>query len=172
MIPNIITGIRIAVSAALLFCEALTPAFYILYSAAGLSDIADGAVARKTNTVSDFGARFDTAADIVFAAVCLIKLLPVTELPVGIYIWIGAIALIRLANITAGFVLTKKLTAVHSVLNKAAGILCFAFPLSMELIPQAYSAAAVCAVSTAAAVWESVTVIRSARPDEDQIDHI
>ena len=52
---NIITGIRIVLSVALLFCPALSPMFYALYIAAGFSDMIDGAVARKTGTVSEFG---------------------------------------------------------------------------------------------------------------------
>ncbi len=47
-----------------------------MYIIAGIADMADGAVARRTGTVSEFGSRLDTAADTVFAAVCLIKLLP------------------------------------------------------------------------------------------------
>lgn len=46
----------------------------------GLTDIIDGAVARSTNTVSAFGARLDSLADIMFVSVCMWKLLPVAEL--------------------------------------------------------------------------------------------
>ena len=42
---NIITCVRIVLSVALLFCPALSPAFYGLYIAAGASDMIDGAVA-------------------------------------------------------------------------------------------------------------------------------
>jgi len=54
-IANIITGSRIVFSIALLFFPPLSSAFYVLYAAAGLTDMIDGTVARKTNTVSDFG---------------------------------------------------------------------------------------------------------------------
>jgi hypothetical protein len=82
---NIITGIRIVLSIALMFCPALSPSFYALYIVAGFSDMIDGAVARKTGTVSEFGSRLDTGADIVFVAVFLIKLLPVLHIPVWLY---------------------------------------------------------------------------------------
>ena len=65
---NIITGIRIVISAVLLFCPVLSPAFYILYIIAGITDIADGAVARRTGTVSEFVSRLDTAAVICMVA--------------------------------------------------------------------------------------------------------
>ena len=55
----------------------------------------DGPVARKTGTTSKFGSRLDTLADIVFVAVCLIKLLPVLDVSFWINIWIAIIALDR-----------------------------------------------------------------------------
>ena len=42
---NIITGIRIVLSVALLFFPVLSPAFFVLYVVGGLSDMIDGAVA-------------------------------------------------------------------------------------------------------------------------------
>ena len=68
---NIITGFRILCSIALLFCSPFSPPFYALYLVAGLTDMIDGLIARKTNTVSTFGARLDTAADFALVAVCL-----------------------------------------------------------------------------------------------------
>ncbi len=75
---NIITCIRIVCSIALLFCPVFSPLFWALYITAGVSDMADGAAARKTGTVSEFGSKFDTAAVFVLIAVCLIKLIPLT----------------------------------------------------------------------------------------------
>ena len=69
---NIITGGRILCGIALLFFPVFSPAFYTFYIAAGLSDMIDGTVARKTGTVSAFGSKLDTAADFILAAVCLI----------------------------------------------------------------------------------------------------
>ena len=80
---NLITCIRIVCSIALLFCPVFSPAFYALYIAAGVTDMIDGAVARKTGTVSEFGAKLDTTADFVLVVVCLIKLLPVLHVPAG-----------------------------------------------------------------------------------------
>lgn len=47
MMANVKTGIRILVSAALLLCPVFSPIFYAMYLIAGLSDMADGIVARK-----------------------------------------------------------------------------------------------------------------------------
>ena len=151
---NIITGSRIVLSVALLFCPALSPVFFVLYIAAGISDMIDGAVARKTGTVSAFGARLDTVADIVLVAVCLFKLLPVLDVPVWLRIWIAVIAVIKAANIAVGYIRQKKLISVHSILNKVTGGLLFVFPLTLAWIHFKYGAAVVCAVATVAAVHE------------------
>ena len=135
---NIITGIRIVLSVALLFFPVLSPAFFVLYVAGGLSDMIDGAAARRTGTVSEFGSRLDTFADIVFAAVCLIKLLPILDVPVWLYVWFAVIAIIKFSSITAGYIRQKKLVSVHSVLNKATGLLLFVFPLTLAFMDLRY----------------------------------
>ena len=160
-IANVITGIRIAVSVVLLFCPVFSPAFYILYILAGLSDMIDGAVARKTGTVSEFGSKLDTVADIVFAAVCLIKVLPVIDIPIWIYIWIAIITLIKVANIAAGYIRQREFIPVHSMINKMTGGLLFIFPLTLTFIDLRYSASVVCMAATAAAIQEGYLINRN-----------
>ena len=159
---NTITFFRIAAGIVLLSCPVFSPAFYILYILAGITDMADGAVARKTGTVSEFGSRLDTAADLVFAAVCLIKLLPVLPVPTWLYIWIAVIAFIKAANIAAGFIRRKEFVSVHSRMNKATGGLLFVFPLTLRFIDLRYGAAVVCAAATAAAIQEGLLIKRKA----------
>ena len=151
---NTITFFRIAAGIVLLFCPVFSPAFYTFYIAAGLSDMLDGFVARKTDTVSKLGARLDTIADFVLVVVCLIKLLPVMSIPVWLFVWIGMIALIKAVNIVSGFAVQKKFVAVHSVMNKATGVLLFLLPLTIPTVPLKYSAIVVCAAATFAAIQE------------------
>ena len=101
---NIITSIRIICSIALLFSPAISPVFYVLYIVAGFTDMIDGTVARKTNTASEFGSKLDTIADFIFVVACLIKLLPVMDIPVWLYAWIGIIALIKIINAISEYV--------------------------------------------------------------------
>ena len=151
---NVITGLRILVSAALLFCPVFSPSFYALYFIAGLSDMADGIIARKTNSVSEFGSRFDGAADFVFVAVCLIKVLPVMAIPIWLYVWTAAIALIRIINIMSGYVVQKRFVAVHTTMNKVTGVLLFMLPLTLTIVPIIYTGIPICSVATFAAVQE------------------
>ena len=151
---NAITFFRIAAGMALLFCPVFSPAFYAFYISAGLSDMLDGFAARRTNTVSRFGARLDTMADFVLVVVCLFKLLPILSIPAWLYGWIGIIALIKAVNIISGFAVQKRFAAVHSVMNKATGVLLFLLPLTIPAVPLKYSAVVVCAAATFAAIQE------------------
>ena len=153
-IADIITGSRIIFSSALLFFPPFSPAFYVLYTAAGLTDMIDGTVARKTNTVSEFGAKLDTIADLVFVAACLFKLLPMLDIPIWLTIWITVIALIKIINIISGVVMHKKWIAPHTVMNKITGALCFLLPFTLSFIDLRYSAIIVCAAATFAAIQE------------------
>ena len=151
---NIITGCRIVFSAALLFCPVFSPVFYILYLAAGITDIIDGTVARKTNTVSKFGERLDSAADMIFVLVCFIRLIPVLEIPQWLYAWIAVIVLIRIVNIISGFVIQKRFVILHTTMNKLTGALLFMLPLTFQFVALSYSAAVVCCFATFSAVQE------------------
>ena len=153
-LPNAITAIRILCSVAILFCNALSPTFFVLYVTAGLSDIADGWVARRTNTASEFGSKFDTAADMAFVVVCLIKLVPIVNIPVWLIVWTGAIACIKIFNIVSVYAEKRQFVAVHSAMNKVAGALLFALPLTLAAIDIKYSAPIVCAIATIAAIDE------------------
>ena len=151
---NIITFVRILCSIAILFCPVFSVAFYSLYITAGLTDMIDGWVARKTNTISEFGAKLDTVADFVFVVVCLVKLLPIMDFPSWLYVWIGIISFIKIINIVLGYVVQKQFVAIHSLMNKVTGLLLFILPLTLSFINLRYSAVVVCLVATFAAVQE------------------
>ena len=163
---NILTGMRILLSAALLACPAFSPVFYGVYVTAGLTDMIDGTVARKTNSVSGFGARLDTLADLALVTACLIRLLPAVDLPFWLYGWIALIACMQGLNLGVGLVFRKNLTAVHSVLNKVTGAALFLLPLTVPWLELKMTAVPVCALATAAAVQEGF-LIRSGLPEKE-----
>ena len=76
-LPNIITLLRIAGSLGLLLCDVTGVVFWIIYGLSGLSDIADGWLARKLKCATKTGALLDSLADICFVACCAWKLLPI-----------------------------------------------------------------------------------------------
>ena len=104
---NIITGSRIVFSIVMLFFPVFSPLFFVFYLLAGFSDMIDGTIARKTNTASEFGAKLDTVADLIFVVACAVKILPSIQITVWLWIWIGLIALIKLINILYGLIFQK-----------------------------------------------------------------
>ena len=153
-LANIITISRIICSIGLLCCQIFSFCFYALYLFCGLSDTIDGIIARKTKTVSELGARLDTAADIVFVAVVLVKILPVIQLPVWLWIWITAIATIKIINVFLGLICSKRLIAVHTVLNKVTGCILFVFPFTLGFVEPMYGSAVICCMATLSAINE------------------
>ena len=128
-IPNIITLSRIPMAVALPFVQSSPAIFWTLYLLCGLSDVLDGAVARATGTVSRLGERLDTISDIIFVAVWMVLFIPAINVGRWLWIWTGAIALIKVVNIISGFVMKKGFVAKHTLANKATGILLFLLPM-------------------------------------------
>ena len=153
-IENIITGCRILGSVLLLFFPIFSLKFYALYLFCGFSDMIDGFVARKTNTISSFGAKFDTVADFIFMIVVCYKLLPAIHLSLWLWIWIIIIAVIKMSNIILGFIRTKSLISIHSILNKVTGFVLFLLPLTMQFVELKYSLSIIYLIATFAAIQE------------------
>ena len=122
-IANLITGSRIVFSVPLMFLPLSSAWFYVLYLFCGFTDMIDGSIARKTGTVSEFGARLDTVADFVFLSASLAKFLPMVPIPQWLWVWIAVIGVVKIGNLRGGFVRTKTLVSLHTVMNKITGLL-------------------------------------------------
>ena len=157
-IANIITGCRIFCSVLMLFLSVKSAGFRIVYLLCGLSDIADGIVARKMGCISKFGEKFDTIADFVFLAAALIKFLPVIHIPGWRWIWICVIAAIKFSSIAREWIKRKRLLAVHSVLNKITGAALFLLPPALHLIEIEYCLPVLCCLATFAAIQEGIYI--------------
>lgn len=153
---NIVTAVRLVVSPLILCVKPLSAAFFALYLLCGLSDIADGIIARKTKSESRLGAMLDSIADLVLVSVCLIKLLPVSELKPWLWCLIVIIAVIKLINYSRCRHIDA--TLLHTRANKLTGILLFFLPLTWELLDVNLSAIPVCAAALFAAVQEAYII--------------
>ena len=160
-LANIFTCLRIIGSIALLFLSLQSRVFYIIYLFCGFSDMIDGTIARRLNTVSSFGSKLDTIADFVFMTVSASKLLHTMNVSVWLWIWIAGIAIIKVINIVLGFVYKKKLVDLHTILNKITGFLLFLLPLTLRFIQTTYSLVVVCTIATIAAIQEGYYTIKS-----------
>ena len=151
-VPNIITLLRIAGAWGLLFCDVEGVMFWFIYALCGISDIADGWLARKLKCVTKTGALLDSLADICFVAFCAWKLLPILELPQWLWLWAGVIVVIKVVNQLSALVMYRRCCFPHTIANKATGFLLFiAVPMTFwSIIPLAI----VAAIATFAAIQE------------------
>ena len=154
---NIITAFRIVFSIVLIFLPVQSVPFGVIYLLCGLSDIADGFVARKTHTQSKTGAKLDSAADIIFLAVSAVKILPLIHLDLRLWVWIALIAAVKIGAVIKRFLRCREISIPHSFLNKLTGALLFLLPLTASLAGFRYYAALVCVVATASAVRDFFT---------------
>ena len=79
---NLLTGIRILCGLLILCFPTFSKWYYSFYLIGGFTDAIDGTVARKTGSASDFGSKFDTVADFIFAAAVIIKIIRALHVPV------------------------------------------------------------------------------------------
>lgn len=157
---NIITSCRVLCSMLLLFFSITSIPFYVLYLLCGLSDVLDGIVARKTNTVSSLGAKLDTFADSIFVAILLIKIWLEMDVPIWLWTWTVAIGGIKTVNVIGGFVLAKRLIVEHTFLNKFTGVLLFLLPLTLFWVELKHGTMVVCVVATISAIQEGYYVTK------------
>ncbi len=135
--PNIISSLRIVGSLGLPLCDVTGVVFWIIYGLCGISDIADGWLARKLKCVTKKGALLDSLADICFVACCAWKLLPILELPQWLWLWAGVIVAIKVVNQLLALVMYGRCCFPHTLANKLAGFLLFiAVPMTVwSIIP-------------------------------------
>lgn len=153
-LANIITLFRIVCSIWLLLLPVFSIRFYVVYLFCGFTDMIDGPIARKTHSVTEFGSKLDSVADLIFVVVAFVKLLPVISLPNWLWAWITIIALIKVTNIVFGWISEKRLAIEHTLMNKITGFVLFLLPLTLSFIELKYSAVVVCAVATISAIQE------------------
>ena len=165
-IANILTLCRVFGSILLLFFPAFSPGFYITYLLCGLSDMIDGAIARKTNTASKFGSQLDTIADLIFVVVSLFKLLPAIHIPQWLWIWGSVIAVIKISNIIWGYVSKKQFISLHTIMNKVTGLLLFLLPLTIPFGEMNYIAIAVCSIATLSAFKKGFILLQIVDPSD------
>ena len=153
-LPNAISALRFLGAVCLLFFGVESCAFWVIYFICGLSDMADGYLARKLGCESKTGALLDSLADLAFVICCCFKLIPVLALPKWLWIWGGVIVAIKVINQISALVMFKKFVFPHTIANKVTGVLLFVgVPLTLfleSIVPMALIAV----VATFAAVQE------------------
>lgn len=153
-IPNAVTAARFPMALGLLMTTPLSLYFLLLYALCGLSDVLDGYLARKLDVSSNFGAKLDTAADLLLTIVLVVKLLPVINPSIAILGWLGVIAIIRGAAVVIMYLKFKTASLLHTYGNKLTGVLLFALPFLLMAVPANTAVIGICLVATVSAVEE------------------
>ena len=155
-LPNILSSLRIVGAVTLLLSNVSSIPFWVLYIVCGISDIADGWLARKLKCVTKTGALQDSLADICFVACCAWKLLPILDLPQWLWLWAGVIVAIKIVNQLSALMMYGRCCFPHTLANKATGFLLFiALPMTVwSIIPIAI----VAAIATFAAIQEGHSI--------------
>ena len=151
MLANAVTVSRMLLSLLLLFLPR-SPLSALLYLLCGVSDALDGFLARRLHTESETGAALDSAADLLFALVYAVRILPLLAIPLWIWLWTAVIGTVKLAVILRNSIRARCLSVAHSSANRLTGLLLFLLPLTVRVIDAAYGAGLVCAAATFAAV--------------------
>ena len=158
-LPNILSSLRTVGAVALLPCDVPGSTFWVLYIVCGISDMADGWLARKLKCVTRTGALLDSLADICFVACCAWQILPILELPQWLWLWAGVIVAMKVVNQLSALVMYGRCCFPHTLANKVTGFLLFiAVPLTfVSIIP----ISVVAAVATFAAIHEGCVLARA-----------
>ena len=111
-IPNAITLARLLLVPLvfiLIISEGNNLLAFVLFALTGLTDWVDGYVARKTDTVTEFGKAVDPLVDRLFIACGVIALFIVGKLP----LWILAFIIFRDFFLLSGLAIVRKITVVE-----------------------------------------------------------
>ena len=153
-VANYISISRAIMSVILAITETFSIAFYIIYIYCGISDMLDGFIARKSKNESEIGARLDSASDIIFVIVSMIKILPILTLTNGIIIWVVFIIFIKIINVTCSYIYYKKIMLPHTIANKITGFILFIAPFIIVNANSIIFEIIICSIATFAAVQE------------------
>jgi CDP-diacylglycerol--glycerol-3-phosphate 3-phosphatidyltransferase len=128
-LQNKITIMRIVCSVFIVLPKPFTLLFWILYIVCGISDILDGFVARSMKQESEFGAKLDSIADIIFISSVTIVLIPIIKIPLWIWICVVVVIFIRILSYLVGLKKFCTFTSLHTYSNKLTGLLLFVIPV-------------------------------------------
>lgn len=144
--------VRILCTLSLFFVKPLSPAFFVLYTISGATDVLDGVVARAFGWTSELGAALDSVADLSFYGVMLIRMFPVLWALLAGWVWLfglGVVALRLCAYLTAAAKF-HRFAAIHTYLNKATGFAVFSIPYLISLWDPNAVCATVCLIGAVA----------------------
>jgi len=153
-IANYISITRIILALTLALAKPLSIAFISIYLLCGISDVLDGYIARRTDTVSKLGGKLDSIADLIMVVVVMIVLYPLINLTDQIIVWIVIIGIIRVVSMMVVFVKYRTFEILHTYGNKITGLILFAYPLLFAFVQLDALMYIICVVASISAIEE------------------
>lgn len=160
-VPNILSSLRIALALSLFLFEPLGTAFLVVYALCGITDIADGIIARACNATSDLGGKLDSLGDFVMAIVAVVIIVPIVNPPTFIWAWIAAIAIARICSPGIAYFRHRQFGMVHTAANKVTGLLLFLYPFTLVFGVSEAVLVALCIIATLSALEEIAVQLTS-----------
>lgn len=159
LIANTITVSRVVVALCLLLFPVFSVPWLVLYLWCGVSDVADGILARRLQTTSQLGARLDSLSDFALTVVLAVMVIPAVQWGWWMLFWIVAIAVVRFISMAICRHRFGVFAFLHTYGNKAAGAAAYVAVALIPLCGVAVPVALACAVASASAVEELALMV-------------
>ncbi|MCL2446498.1 MAG: CDP-alcohol phosphatidyltransferase family protein [Oscillospiraceae bacterium] len=125
-LPNILSFSRIPLSILLLFLVNYSAWFVAVYVFTGLTDVLDGQLARKHGRCTDFGAKLDGFADLLFMLCCLVIVFGLQQLhryfSIYVLVALAVIVALKIFNLLFGRIKFRVWSAMHTKANQLTAL--------------------------------------------------
>lgn len=160
-VPNIISILRIILSLVLLLVIDTKLIFFVLVFIIGITDVADGAIARKYNLTSKTGALLDSFADLVFFMIILIILfLRYDSVIMDNLFFFTSVVTVKIITMLVSKIKHGEVVFIHTLANKLTGLLVFILIMMLPFELNKILIKAVLMLSIYAALEEMIIIIR------------
>jgi phosphatidylglycerophosphate synthase len=143
--------------------------FLTCYLLAGITDVADGYIARKYGWTSHTGALLDSLADTVFYLIVLLLIaLHFSTAITANWQWIALILAIKSGSVLTSLIRFHKVVFIHTVANKILGVIIFLTVPFVVLALPAIIIKTVFIVAVLPAAEEFMILITAKSPDPNR----
>jgi len=171
-LPNILSISRILVSCALFFLGSYPVLFTVLYLYCGISDIADGFIARRWNAESRIGTKLDSIGDLIlYLLITVIFLTSTSLIRETWFLWLVLlIFILKIVNVFLTKIRFGEWNIIHTAGYKISGLLIYFMLPVYLLFPQTSPVIGLIIVSFAllATIEETLIILTIKHYDPNQ----
>lgn len=169
LIPNILSLLRILLSFALPLTIYSKGWFVGLVLLIGVTDVADGYIARKYKWVTQLGAKLDSLGDFVFfTIVLLIVFFRYEQIIADNYTWFLTTLALKLSTAVLSKIKYGEFVFIHTIANKLTGFMVFIAIVFIPFDTVAWFITSVFLLTILAAVEELGITIQNKTPELNQ----